>query len=59
MRKVITRITLHLLLGRNDKESNRFDWNVFGGSQSAVPLYIYREGGLDLFLSDSQQLPRD
>jgi hypothetical protein len=32
-----------------------FDWNVFGGTQSAVPLYIYMGGGLDLFLSDNQQ----
>jgi hypothetical protein len=32
---------------------------VFGGSQSAVPLYIYRGGGLDLFLRDSNKLPRD
>jgi hypothetical protein len=36
-----------------------FDWDVFGGSQSVVPLYIYRGGGLDLFLGDSQQLPHD
>jgi hypothetical protein len=28
---------------------DRFDGNVFGGSQSVIPLYIYRRGCLDLF----------
>jgi hypothetical protein len=25
------------------KKANWFDWNVFEGSQSVVPLHIYRE----------------
>jgi hypothetical protein len=32
---------------------------VFGGSQSVVPLYIYRGEGLDLFIGDIQQIPVD
>jgi hypothetical protein len=32
-----------------------FDWNVFGGSRSAIFLYIY-SGSVDPFLSDSQQI---
>jgi hypothetical protein len=43
MRKSTTRTTLYLLLGRNGKKVNWFDWNVFEGSQSVVPLHIYRE----------------
>jgi hypothetical protein len=34
-----------------------FNWNMFRGSQSVVPLYIYREGGLDLFIGNIQQIP--
>jgi hypothetical protein len=36
-----------------------FDWIMFGGSQSVVPLYIYRGGGLDLLLGDIYQSPMD
>jgi hypothetical protein len=36
-----------------------FDWNVYGGPQSVVPLYIYSVGGLDLFLGEIQQIPTD
>jgi hypothetical protein len=28
-----------------NKVNDCFDWNVFEGSQSVVPLYIYRGGG--------------
>jgi hypothetical protein len=33
-----------------------FDWNVFGRSQSVVPLYIYKGGDLNLFLGEIQQI---
>jgi hypothetical protein len=38
---------------------NWFDWNMFGGSQLDVPLYIYRGEGLDLFLGNNQHIPHD
>jgi hypothetical protein len=57
MRKPTTKAMLHLLLVQEKvNKVDRFDWNVFGGSQSIVPLYIYRGGGLDLFLGYNQHI---
>jgi hypothetical protein len=36
-----------------------FDWTVFEGSQLVIPRYIYRGGGLDLFVGEIQQIPTD
>jgi hypothetical protein len=41
------------------KVINCLDWNVFGGSQSTVPLYIYKAGAMDLFLGEIQQILTD
>jgi hypothetical protein len=37
--------------------NNRFDWIDCGGSQSTVPLYLYKGGGLNLLQVGSQVNP--
>jgi hypothetical protein len=41
------------------KEIYWFDCNMFEGSRSVVTLYIYRGGGLDIFLDEIQSITRD
>jgi hypothetical protein len=44
----------------NDRESNRLvRLQCVRGSQSVVPLYMYRGGCLNLFLGEIQEIPMD